>query len=467
MKKEANNKDRLGGKAAALHQLHEAGFPVPSFFVCEEGVPLDLAKMLEGLPGENFAVRSSAVGEDSKSHSFAGQYESFLFVEKEDVSRKIDEVLASANSDRVKAYREAGSVDEASETRVMVQAMIDAQESGVAFSADPVTNERGVVVISRVQGTAEKLVSGEVDGETFRIGKGESSVEEFEDVVELVRRCEAFFGQPQDIEWCRDATGNLWLVQSRPITTLAPIRRIWDNSNIAESYSGVTSPLTFSFASRVYAEVYRQFCRMMNVPGSRIRQQNSVFDGLLEQINGHVYYDLLNWYRVLALLPGFSVNREFMEQMMGVKEALPSEIAGKIVEESRRGKLADAVALIRSVFGLFGQASRIEKTKKHFYRRLDQALENEEIDEPLQCYLDLEEQLLKKWDAPLINDFLGMIAFGVLRKICDKWANGADPNPLVTGGDDIISLEPARRIREMAELSAAGKGYESLSLIHI
>jgi len=92
---------------------------------------------------------------------------------------------------------------------------------------------------------------------------------------------------------------------------------------------------------------------------------------------------------------------------------------------------------------------------------LDTALVNEEIGDPVQSYLDLEEKLLKRWDAPLINDFLGMIAFGVLRKLCDKWADGADPNPLVTGGDDIISLEPARRIREMAELDAAGKNYES------
>ncbi|MEM7699682.1 MAG: PEP-utilizing enzyme, partial [Verrucomicrobiota bacterium] len=74
----------------------------------------------------------------------------------------------------------------------------------------------------------------------------------------------------------------------------------------------------------------------------------------------------------------------------------------------------------------------------------------------------LEEQLLKKWDAPLINDFLAMIAFGVLRKLCAKWADDADPNALVAGaGDEIISLEPARRIQAMAQLAAERKSYRS------
>ena len=77
---------------------------------------------------------------------------------------------------------------------------------------------------------------------------------------------------------------------------------IWDNSNIVESYSGVTTPLTFSFAREIYEHVYGQFCRLMGVPGARDRAREDVFRNMLGLVRGRVYYNLLNWYRVLALL---------------------------------------------------------------------------------------------------------------------------------------------------------------------
>ena len=90
-------------------------------------------------------------------------------------------------------------------------------------------------------------------------------------VAALARKSARHFGRPQDIEWALEQ-GRVLLLQSRPITTLAGLadpdggRRIWDNSNIAESYGGITTPLTFSFARTVYEEVYRQFCVILAVP---------------------------------------------------------------------------------------------------------------------------------------------------------------------------------------------------------
>src|SRR5438876_9081299 len=83
---------------------------------------------------------------------------------------------------------------------------------------------------------------------------------------------------------------------------------LWDNSNIAESYNGITTPLTFSFARRAYEEVYRQFCRILRVPKSKLARHDQVFQQMLGLIRGRIYYNLLSWYRVLALLPGFTVN---------------------------------------------------------------------------------------------------------------------------------------------------------------
>ena len=103
-------------------------------------------------------------------------------------------------------------------------------------------------------------------------------------------------------------------------------RCVWDNSNIIESYAGITTPLTFSFARRAYEEVYRQFCRVMRVPAGKIAAHDGTFRCMLGLIRGRVYYNLLNWYRVLALLPGFTLNRRFMEQMMGVRERLDASL---------------------------------------------------------------------------------------------------------------------------------------------
>ena len=126
-----------------------------------------------------------------------------------------------------------------------------------------------------------------------------------------------------------------------PIPTRA--LAIWDNSNIVESYSGVTTPLTFSFAREIYEYVYRQFCRMMGVPERVIAGQDETFRNMLGLVRGRLYYNLLNWYRVLALLPGYQVNRRFMEQMMGVKEPLPDALAAEIASGISRGRALDAL----------------------------------------------------------------------------------------------------------------------------
>ena len=125
-----------------------------------------------------------------------------------------------------------------------------------------------------------------------------------------MRQTGRYFHRPQDIEWAI-AYGRLYLLQSRPITTLGQIPEpdgvlnLWDNSNIAESYSGVTQPLTFSFARKAYEEVYRQFCHFMGVPKTKIAQHHDTFARMIGLIRGRVFYNLLSWYKVLALFARF------------------------------------------------------------------------------------------------------------------------------------------------------------------
>ena len=118
----------------------------------------------------------------------------------------------------------------------------------------------------------------------------------------------------------------LFLVQSRPITQLhkkldpSGERCIWDNSNIIESYPGISSPLTFSFVSKSYKGAYTLFSKYLGVSNAVVQNNEEVFLNTLGYVNGRIYYNLKSWYLMLALLPGYRINARFMEQMMGVKE---------------------------------------------------------------------------------------------------------------------------------------------------
>lgn len=475
----ANATAPFGGKGAALFHLSRAGFPVPEWFALPPEEVIDRASW-PPLAGE-YAVRSSAAAEDGAAHSFAGQFDTFLYVPPERIDERIRDVRNSAQAESVVTYCREKNLPPPSTPTVLVQRMISPRSAGVAFSADPVSGSRSLTVIAAVEGTGEKLVSGEVDGETWAVQrdgdistKPESpllSPEDARAVAKLAVDCESHFGRPQDIEWAIDAEGKLWLLQSRPITTLGSLPdpddtvRVWDNSNIAESYGGVTTPLTFSFARRIYEHVYREFCKLMSVPQERIERADDVFPQMLGLIRGRTYYNLASWYCVLALLPGFQLNRSFMEQMMGVKQPLPEPLVQAIIAESKTTRLNDLLALAGTCIGLVRQNRGLEKQIARFQERLDRALDIQHLpalehaspEMLVAHYRELESQLLKRWDAPLVNDFFAMIYYGVLRGLCKKWLGDQDgtlQNDLLAHTGGIISAEPPRRILKMAALAA-------------
>ena len=92
---------------------------------------------------------------------------------------------------------------------------------------------------------------------------------------------------------------------------------------------------------------------------------------MLGLIRGRVYYNLLNWYRLLALLPGFTVNRRFMEQMMGVKEFLPDDIVKTLSAAGLRERALDAWQLGRMLGALVWNCFALRRTTNRFYARLN------------------------------------------------------------------------------------------------
>ncbi|MCP3164623.1 phosphoenolpyruvate synthase [Myxococcus qinghaiensis] len=209
--------------------------------------------------GENkaVAVRSSATSEDTASTSFAGMHETYTnVVGDEALLDRLRACWASAYGQRVVAYRKAQGLTEEPAIAVVVQAMVDSARAGVMFTADPSTGDTGRIIIEAAFGLGEAVVSGQVEPDTYVVTKQGPRVQEARvgekafrlvrdgvgherretlppgqahqrvlkdvEVLELARlglRVERHYDAPQDIEWAEEG-GRLYLVQSRPVTTL-------------------------------------------------------------------------------------------------------------------------------------------------------------------------------------------------------------------------------------------------------
>ena len=217
------------------------------------------------------AVRSSATAEDLPTASFAGQQATFLNVKGEkNVLNAVRKCWASLFTARAIFYREKNNFDHFKvKLCAVVQKMVDSTKSGVAFSVDPFSENKDVIVIEAGWGLGEAIVSGsinpdhyEVDKRSWKILKKEIREKDFmiirspegnnkkiyldepkrssqvladDEIIELarmVKRIEEHYGKPQDIEWAYEGR-KLFIVQSRPITTLGKESSIKESEKIS------------------------------------------------------------------------------------------------------------------------------------------------------------------------------------------------------------------------------------------
>ena len=283
----------------SLHELHQTGVDVPSGFtvttqsyrdhikkialgdvdtylstgdidtksaelrdeILTTPVPSAVSDRILGIYDDEFAgddrvaVRSSATAEDMEDASFAGQQDTYLNVQRDDLIERVKECWASLFTKRACVYRERNDIShEDAEMAVVVQEMVDATISGVLFTNDPVSGDDEMTIES-AWGLGEGVVSGEVtpdrfvvDGDTGNLITTDLSTKRQQytwngDETELIAVAEGkqevrtltddqiqalwtkaqeitdYFGEPQDIEWAID-DGELYILQSRPITSI-------------------------------------------------------------------------------------------------------------------------------------------------------------------------------------------------------------------------------------------------------
>lgn len=266
---EANNLwDKVYEKIDAINwdsdeSLAQAGESIRRM-VAEAPMPEELANMLIEhyiALGDNVpvAVRSSGTAEDLDDASFAGQQETYLYViGKDEVVRYVRECWASLYNDCALFYRREKKFNERDiSIAVVVMRMVNSEKSGVMFSANPINKCREACMIEAAWGLGEGVVQGIVNPDNYVVNKSDYSYNlhyvaekeimviraserggskevpvpehiksapvlsdrEVQDLVNLAIKVENFYAKPQDLEWAYEK-GNMYLLQSRPITTL-------------------------------------------------------------------------------------------------------------------------------------------------------------------------------------------------------------------------------------------------------
>ncbi len=437
-----------------------------------------------------FAVRSSVVDEDSAAHSFAGQMDSLLDRRPSEVPDAIHDVWASAFSARALHYRHLKSIGiSAISVAVIVQAMVPAAASGVLFTREPESRARRCV-ISAARGLGDVVTSGLANSDTYKIGwrsddvtvtvpetSGETAtpvspgaggrltldasrpqrvlddgkVHRLRDAgIALEER----FGAPQDIEWAFDDQGRCWYLQARPIVfaTPPPHVRIWDNSNIVESYPGLTMPLSFSFARAAYNVTYRGAMRTFFPLKRSMVQRLDLFDEMIGLIEGRVYYNLMNWYAMLSFLPCFKGHKRAFDQMIGVAQEVD-------FAQTRLSALDRAWAGVVAIWRL----STLRRTAKKFFARFDQIfrrLEEVNLDtadeaQLMRIYWNDLGELGEAWHLTVENDFCAMVYYDWLRSLCRRWGPAEQPNlhnELLRQRTGIESVAPLSSVRRLADM---------------
>lgn len=331
-----------GGKGGMLSRMFQDGFPVPEGFVvlpsAFQGEKLNskawdeikalLSELRKRNEGALFAVRSSALSEDSAQASFAGEFETVLNVKTDkEIQEAINTVFRSRESERVKAYSSVQGMEQSHQIAVVIMLMVQSEISGVLFTADPITGSHTSMTGNFVYGLGEQLVSGEANAYPFKLmrpkGKYEGSndfkkyaSELFKYATKLVKE----LGSQQDIEWAV-AKGKLYILQARPITTLKAGNPdtyelndtldgdfLWTNTNVGEAMSDVFTPLSWSVIRALDEE-------QMVVPGYYLFSGN---------ICGRMYSNIS---MALSMYPAFGKDYKPMLKKM-------NDIFGQMTEEA-------------------------------------------------------------------------------------------------------------------------------------
>nr|MBA2303212.1 hypothetical protein [Acidobacteriota bacterium] len=500
-----------GGKAANLARLIASGAPVPDGFVLtnaalqhfvaeQEGLPPDVeldvvAAWLRLSPGP-VIVRSSAVGEDSSEASFAGQLDSVPGVTSEaDLRAAIMQVWESQWSARVLAYQSARATYLAG-MAIVLQRQVDARVSGVLFTQSPTSPSH--MLLEYCEGLGEALVSGAVNPGRITIArrdfrwKHDSPPEQrfpgeallLNDVqvsalAGLALNIERTFGAAQDIEWTIDAQGTLWVVQSRPITTLTapadpsdhsrppdPIPLVaWSNANVNENFPQPICPLLYSVARAGYYHYFRNLGRAFGVAERRLTAMEPALRQIIGVHGARMYYNLTSIHGVLRSVPYGDLLAAWFNQFVGADDSEAD------VHEAKPPRAYQAFEVAVIAAKTTWQYVFLTKRVEEFERTVDRfalqthpaglgARSQAALHADLRAFMDIR---CNRWKNASLADAGSMVCYGLLQRLLARAFPAADQqalhNTLLKALPDLVSSRPAL---EMWQLSRIIRGNDAL-----
>lgn len=488
----------LGSKIENLRVMLKAGLPVPEFetYSFEELIPSTekISKALMASEGKTvaeksallreavresvkvgreislgeglFSVRSSSCVEDSAENSFAGQFDTFLNVETKDIAARITDCVCSLYNENVLIYMEQASLDiSLLKMNVIVQKMVNADVSGIIFTANPqgILNE-SVIVAGR--GLGENVVSDRIETTSYYYSLTDDiyyydgkenllSDEKVHELIDTSKKICRLFSEYMDIEFAVE-NNELFILQARPITTVsAENPLIFDNSNIVESYPGLSLPLTASFVDMVYAGVFKDAARRLLKNEKELRKRYNILENTVGVSNGRVYYNLNSWYSAIKFLPFSKKIIAVWQELVGVKYKEYDESENEVKPLIKASIYFNTVSeLINTPKNMKKLNERFIEIKNYVYRRFKEEMTAKEI---LELFDKIQDQLLSCWGITLLNDTYAFIFTGLLKaRLKNKYRNHEElANSFISGISNIESMKP---VKEMIRIALEKEG---------
>lgn len=414
---------------------------------------------------EKYAVRSSSNIEDGEKDSFAGQFQTFLNVPKEELNIKIIECFKSLADEDVIDYLRKKRIDlKKLIMNVCVQEMVQADYSGVIFTANPqgLLNE-SVIVVGK--GLGESVVLDKVDTTTYYYNltdkefyyegsKGYLGKDIIDNLISESQKIEELIGPYLDIEF-GIVNGTIYILQARKITTIDSTNPlILDNSNIVESYPGVSSPLTISFVEEAYSGIFRSVSRRILKNEKELNKYSDVFKNMVGSSNGRLYYKISNWYTIISFLPFNKMIIPIWQEMMGVKNKFYNNAKINLSIFTR------IKTYFNSLYELCMVPKNMDKLNKKFIEinnkysnKLSKQLSEKQA---FDIYKKLKEDILSCWDITLLNDIYAFVFTGMLKsRLKNKYRNYKErSNKYISKISNIESLKPIKELINLAYIKS-------------
>ncbi len=447
------------------------------------------------------AVRSSACGEDSDDAAFAGQLDTCLGINTlPALGKAVLRCWASYWSHRALAYQAARKVQLTS-MGVIVQSQVDARFSGVLFTRNVHSPASNQLVLEYCEGLGEKLVSGEITPTSLTLDTNghvlletsgtshtatepqkpktnsnlDSPGEQFSDPANATlaqrlspsliqqltrtgRELETQFDHPQDIEWSVDQSDAIYILQSRPITTIEKPKQavVWSNANVNENFPDPICPLLYSIASHGYYHYFRNMAIAFGVAQTRIDSMEYPLRNIIGTHAGRMYYNLSNIHAVLRAAPFGEFLAAAFNQFVGA-EATATNHESPSWKSLSRGKFRE---LLETVFIASKAAKRLrhlERGVSQFELTIDQFAEDSE---PARLpHLDTQELLVlwrrlisirSNWTDAAMADAASMIHYRLTGSFLTREFTSDDDramvNRLLSGLCDIVSGLPTEKL---------------------